>query len=421
MVLEKIRTFTLNWTIPDYCLSWILFFSIVYQKLAPLGFIFWTLSAIKLKETGSVDLLRKSLSSGNSKWFLIYYLLLILGMIWTDNLDFGLSKLENKLSFLVFPVLFFGTKLNSNLNHWKYFLIIAISFSLMLNEVVAFLRILENSSCNYQDYFFGSSFCLSMHRSYYAAYLIIGILFILELMEKRFSILFLALILVLVLGVIQTNSKMGFLSLIVVLFVYALALSVRKSWRMILWIIFPLILLIFVLIVKDSPIKMRFEETKKSLSEIKTVNNPSSGSDASRLILWNSSLLVIGENWLLGSGTGDYNDDLIKKNTHLNNTGVVKMQFNSHNQFLTTWMQLGIFGFSTLIMMFVSSFIQCKRNICGTLILVTFLLNFMVESFLEIQSGIVLFCVLLTIFFNEPKKHLEKEMQSLKESLLKPA
>jgi O-antigen ligase len=113
--------------------------------------------------------------------------------------------------------------------------------------------------------------------------------------------------------------------------------------------------------------------------------------------MWNTSLKAIAKYWIIGTGTGDYNDVLTNMNKKLNNTGVAKEELNSHNQFLNTGVQLGVFGFFLLLMMFISSFIQNGPNLFGILILIIFLINFLVESFLETQSGIVLFCVLSVI------------------------
>jgi O-antigen ligase len=406
MNFRQIKLFFSNWYFSDYCLAWILFFSILYQKLAPLGFIFWALSSFKTWEKKSFSLFFQKIISGNTKWFLLYYLLLAIGMLWTDNIGFGFSKLENKLSFLVFPVLFLGTKTNSNSKQWKIVIIYSLALSLVINEGVAIIRSLVFSNQFSLSFFYDSIFCINMHRSYYAAYLTLGILFLLELQEKRFNILYSFLILLFGIGIFQTMSKIGIISLLLILVTYCLVIIMRKSRKKgVIAILSMIVLFLSLLSIEKSALRTRFQAVKTALSDIKTENNAAIESNAARLIMWNTSCMVIGQNWMFGTGTGDYNDELTNLNKKLNNSGVAKEQLNSHNQFLNSWVQLGLLGLFVLIMMFVSSFQINGNNLSGILILVTFLINFLVESFLETQSGIILFCILLTLLFRESKEN----------------
>ena len=139
-------------------------------------------------------------------------------------------------------------------------------------------------------------------------------------------------------------------------------------------------------------------------------NNSSVESNASRILMWSASAEVIKENPLLGVGTGDYDDALAQQNLNLNNQGVLKERLNSHSQFLNTWVQLGFFGFAVLSMMFIVP-MTGSFSIYKILILVTFFLNFLFESFLETQAGIILFCIFIMLLFS-PKSFLNDASQS---------
>ncbi|MFM8241239.1 MAG: O-antigen ligase family protein, partial [Crocinitomicaceae bacterium] len=143
-----------------------------------------------------------------------------------------------------------------------------------------------------------------------------------------------------------------------------------------------------------------FSELKKSTSDIQLQNNNGLESSEIRLIMWNASLQVWKSNFIFGTGTGDYNDELKLYNTKHGNLGVVKEELNSHNQFLNTSVQLGLVGLLILIMIFLSSFLVYPKSIWQTAILIVIFANFLVESFIETQSGIVLFCVLLTFLYS---------------------
>ena len=152
--------------------------------------------------------------------------------------------------------------------------------------------------------------------------------------------------------------------------------------------------------VNNKAIRHRFNEIKESTTSIKLENNTTLQSSAIRMIMWNTSWEVWKESFLLGSGTGDYSAELTKRNFNKGNYGVAKEQLNSHNQFLNTGVQLGAVGVFVLFMLFFSSIRYFLRSTWRWMILVGFLINFLVESFLETQAGIVLFCILILLFFN---------------------
>ena len=80
---------------------------------------------------------------------------------------------------------------------------------------------------------------------------------------------------------------------------------------------------------------------------------------------------------------------------------------NSHNQFFTTALQLGIPGLIILLAAFLSSWIKFfrEKDILALLISFCFFSNFLIESMLERQAGVVLFCV-LTLCLSLNKNHL---------------
>ena len=73
-------------------------------------------------------------------WFLIYYLLLLVGMFWTENSVFGMSKLENKLSFLVFPILFTFSKLTLSKKNIIDLFISGLLISLLIHLGIAVFK-----------------------------------------------------------------------------------------------------------------------------------------------------------------------------------------------------------------------------------------------------------------------------------------
>jgi O-antigen ligase len=266
-------------------------------------------------------------------------------------------------------------------------------------EVLALWRFSVQTENSWQFEFLASRFSIFMHRSYFACYLVIGIILLFENIRLTISNSTIALIVFFSLGVIQTESKAGILCLFLV-FVFQFYSFLKSKHKKFNWILTFSIFLFSSILLTNNPIKSRFETMWVSVGNIQTKNNISVESNAARIIMWSTSIDVWKDNLFLGTGTGDYDDELANLNIKYNNQGVAKERLNSHNQFLNTGVQLGFLGFFVLLMIFVSSIFFGAKSLCFYLILLVFSINFMVESFLETQAGIILFCTLLILFFS---------------------
>jgi len=395
-----------KFSLADAGLSWILFFSIVYQKLVPIGFGLMLISLVFNRHAVTRRDISTYLGKGPALWFIAYYVLLFMGLLWTENLPFALSKLENKLAFVLMPVLlFFAVRKWSNVE-WKQLLVYSLLFTLVMYEILALRRFMVQSQTSWQFEFLASRFSIFMHRSYFACYLVIGIVLLFENLRSTFSVFSVLLIFFFSLGVLQTESKAGILCLIFV-FVFQLARVINSKNNRLLWILSSsFLILISVILTTNNPIRTRFETMWSSIENSKTKNNNTVESNSARIIMWNTSVDVWKDNFLFGVGTGDYDDALTEKNRQYKNLGVASERLNAHNQFLNTGVQLGLIGVVVLFMIFLSAYFNPTKSVWYTLILVVFFINFLVESFLETQAGIILFCILLLLFYspNEEKE-----------------
>jgi O-antigen ligase len=395
-----------KFSLADAGLSWILFFSIVYQKLVPIGFGLMLISLVFKRHAVTRTDISTYLGKGPALWFIAYYFLLVIGLVWTENLPFAFSKLENKLAFVLMPILLFFTIRKWSNVEWKQLLIYSLLFALVMYEILALWRFMVQSQTSWQFEFLASRFSIFMHRSYFACYLVIGIVLLFENLRSTFSVFSVLLIFFFSLGVLQTESKAGILCLIFV-FVFQLARVINSKNNKLLWILSSsFLILISVILTTNNPIRARFETMWSSMANSKTKNNNTVESNSARIIMWNTSVDVWKDNFLFGVGTGDYDDALTEKNRQYKNLGVASERLNAHNQFLNTGVQLGLIGVVVLFMIFLSAYFNPTKSVWYSLILVVFFINFLVESFLETQAGIILFCTLLLLFYfpNEDKE-----------------
>ena len=403
---NKIIGFSSGLNLNDWSIIFILFTSIISLKLVPLGFILWILTFWLNKKHLSI----KDVFSGIGKWFILYYIILLLGMLWTENDSFGLSKLENKLSFLLIPILLAISHFSISRKQFMNVLLFSLLLSLLINYGLALHTSFTLAKSSVYDTLISANFSQLMHRSYYCNYLIIGCIVILDRMFKKEAIgLYLILFSLFSIGVFQTLAKSGILTyfLLIPAFLFWQLLK-TKQYRSILICLSGFVISIALLAKIDNPIKTRFQLIPAALKNFESKNNPSIESNTSRLLMWSTSIDVFKEFPFAGVGTGDYDDVLTKKNESYGNSGVAMHRYNSHNQFLNTMVQLGLLGLVVLIMLFLNGFKMAyqQKNIIGLFTLSCFFLNFLFESFIESQAGIILFCLLpLTLFHLKPKEH----------------
>jgi O-antigen ligase len=208
--------------------------------------------------------------------------------------------------------------------------------------------------------------------------------------------------------VVLTASKAGLITLVTGSFVLSVQWVYRylNNWKV--WLLTMLsFLLMGVLLWSNALLRMRFSSAWNSITSAEVVNNPSKDSTQARMIMWSSARSVISRNFWIGVGTGDGDMELQKENLNRNNTGVAKQKLNAHNQFLNTWVQLGVLSCLVLVAIFGSLgfYFYKKKSPISLLILFCFFINFLFESLLETRAGIVPFCfltlLLLTIIRQE--------------------
>jgi len=96
-------------------------------------------------------------------------------------------------------------------------------------------------------------------------------------------------------------------------------------------------------------------------------------------------------------GTGDVEDALVKKYQEKGISMAAEQRLNAHNQYIQTYLAIGLPGFLILaLMLFLPAWQAFRRyNLVYFLFLSIMAFNFIFESMLEAQSGVVFYA-----FFN---------------------
>jgi O-antigen ligase len=112
--------------------------------------------------------------------------------------------------------------------------------------------------------------------------------------------------------------------------------------------------------------------------------------------------LIIKDNCIAGVGTGDVKDELKLKYLEYNLTDAYSQDLNVHNQFLETFMGVGLLSFLVLLLMlFAPVIIALKRgDLLSASFFIIFIVLMLVESTFNSQAGVVFFvffyCLIVT-------------------------
>ena len=333
--------------------------------------------------------------------FLVYYFLIeIIGLVYTENLYFGMKDIESKLLFIVGPLIILANSKNGfNVTNFIRSYILGITINLFYLIIEGCLFYQQNQTPpKYLE------FSILMHPTYYSFYLVLAIILILEFRDKLIknkSLLSILLILFSI-GVILTDSKAGVICFFLTLLFYSIKFILNFKFRMKIIISIISIISIFIIIKQLS--KSRIMELTSKLQTSTQFDNYNGiyNSTEQRIIIWRASKKIIKENFLFGTGTGDIKDELKNQFLITNYTEGINKNFNCHNQFLQI---IGTFGvilsipiFILFFKLFYSSIIN--KKIFLSFITLIFFINFMLESFLETKAGVEVFILYGFIYFS---------------------
>lgn len=406
-IMGSIRLYTKGWRANDYLVALMVLIIPIFNRLMPLLLIFMLITTLFLPAK-SKEIKDRLKPNKPLFWFIAFYLYHLIGVIYSENLVFGWNDLGIKLSFLVLPLIIAFSDIRLN----KDKIVDMILLGLFLSAVIALSKAAFKSvyypEDNHWAYFTESYLAFSMHRSYYATYMALGVLLSADRYFTFKNLKYLGAAILFALITMLTFSKAGIL-ILVILIIPLLFVYIYRNWGKWIAAVGSAFMVITVIgaIWFTPTLHSRFEKMFEGVTSASTANNTSVESNESRLIMWSTSLRLINENLLFGVGTGDVSDALDEKNKQLGNTGVAERSLNSHNQYLNTWVQLGLIGFLLLFVIIITSMITALsvRFMPFVYLIMVISLTMSFESFLETQAGIIPVTLLMTLFVIKAKKN----------------
>jgi O-antigen ligase len=357
--------------------------------------------------------------------FMSFYLVHVLGIIWTSNTSYGWFQLEKKSFLAVFPLIL-GTIKPLTKEQCdkilKNFVLGCVTAAVCCLIYAGYRTITTgefyetNSTTHYTTYYFfyyGLS-DIFIHPVYFASYLAFCFLIVLKNLRDKWQ-------------QIPSRRRLQFISLLLFLFVFLLMLSARIMIIALVlllmlqifyrffqkgraWLGFSIVILFMMLVVAVIAItpvlRTRFAELVTTSYQFK--NDPQKNASLGgkldavnmRLAKWYFTLKAGEDSWLIGQGTGDAQDALMQ--VYLENNfmeGYIPV-YNAHNQYLQTWLMLGILGvlvfFLNIAVPFYYAFTR-KEGLC-LMFLLLILLFAVTESIFEKQHGVVFYSFFNSLF-----------------------
>ena len=379
---------------------------VLFPKFAPLFFILLitvVLSGIIKKEVSFQLNVISSL-------FLLFYFCYLIGIIFTRDINAGVFELEKKLSFVIFPLLLslkFKKIWSINVAYMGFIL---ATFLVTLYGIIMALSTWLGSGGGDWVYF-STAISPIHHPSYLAAYLTISTAFaFIGWREKLpfFSLYWIipfTIFVIVIHGFLQSLS--GTLFLLIAIFTSLLIWLRNKFRRPIFYTIIILMPIIGFIVINSIPsIQNDWKDATSNVIEYS--KNPKSfvenreqtlSSSSVRIILWTAAFQIFYKH-PFGVGTGNMDEFMEKELIILKQKELTKQNFNPHNQFLQTAVEIGFFGLLVFFaILFSSIYFGLKyKNYLLIIISSNLLFNSLFESMLQRQSGIVFYCFWICLF-----------------------
>ncbi len=362
-------------------------------------------------------IIEKSSRKFDFRLFLVsssFFLILLLSILYSEDLSYALKKLETSLSLFAYPLVFVllyncSKKIDKKfIEILKWVFVVSLTFFLVSTFTYYFLTepfyTFKSTIVHYHTLVDLRIIGYEMHSIYLSMHIGVGIIFLIDMMSKanvnkRFYFLILFALLFVFMAVLNRRGPIIALVMIGLIFLIKSRLKVKLALPVfILTIVFALTLM---LTPKFNNIN-RFKE----LIDIEALNSNPNSSSAIRLSIYNCALKQAFKAPVFGYGWGDVKE-VLNECYKEENPNLLLKNYNTHNQFLSMLLATGIVGLFLLLFYFYFTLKFSNKN--GNQVLFFLLLyfgfNMLSENILEREDGVIFFSFFVNLFlFNSEIK-----------------
>jgi O-antigen ligase len=360
----------------------------------------------------------------NVGMFFVFYLIYVIGLLYTEDEKNGMFQLEQKLTLIVFPLILVSnpplTEKKTDLLLYLFaFACCSAGLYSLLNGLLLNFRLNELETLDFR-FFTNQQLAgyIGSHSTYLSMYFAFSIGIILSLFRKygsgwiqnlctivalTFMILFLLLLASRIVILVTT-----------LLFLVSIMRALRYRKMKMRFLIAGLLLVMI-----GAFVISRIDFIRKRIDQLYSFNaedpigNQEENGVSQRVFFWRNAIEIIKKKPLLGHGTGDAPQQFRKQYQQLleSNPGypesVVKAirffsenRYNSHNQFLQVMILFGIAGLMIFVFIFGRAYyVSFKQRDWLMFFFVTVVLfTCMTECVLDRQMGVVFFSFFMSFF-----------------------
>lgn len=343
--------------------------------------------------------------------FISIFIFHIISFFWTEDTHRYFSFIERNLSWLIFPLILADkVKEKIDLKLFKKVVFIGLVIFALINEL-AIINDFFTTTAHEKTVrlFFSRYYQLSnairisnIHHSYLSLYNIIGLIFGLSFMKNSTRPLLAAVgSLLLLFYNFQLGSRI-FFAISLLFFFYACIFLFHRGDK---YLKIFLVSIVVGFIWFSKPILSH--SYSRFISRIEATFAPrTTPSEFYRPDRWKICFELIQDNPILGLGPADVEKGLQAKYRENDFMISVSEKYNSHNQYLDYALRFGLIGglllISILGLLCVNTCLN--RNYDIMLVFLVFSIAMITENYLSVQRGIVPFCMLSALFYNESFK-----------------
>lgn len=331
----------------------------------------------------------------------LFFFITVISAFFSDNGQEALFNVENKLSFFFLPYYFFCFR-------WPVNVIKTCLVSFVSGCFFAALFLIGRGAVHafngHPEYFFYTLFSYFIHASYFAMYLMMTISIIVlyypiwfagKTQVKIFSVIFL---LIFVITIFLCSSKLGIISFFIVcpllvFYKYRYLFNWKKT-------ILLTAGLLVALLIFSKVFSAPFERLKSITNiSLQNIDKTSSESTTVRILIWDQCVSLIKDNFLFGVGVGDVIDELVYSYEKSGMTGALEHRLNAHNQYLQTFIGMGVIGLISLLLITIGVLIKAvlQRHFILAILMLLIVINFLVESMLQRSDGTLFYVFFLCL------------------------
>ena len=330
------------------------------------------------------------------------YIVMVISLLYTNNLEYGLKALETMSSLFVFPFIFsilptnYILEISSKKRHLMFIYVITIAVLNIIFFLYHFGHYKLTIITHYITLIRTAQGVYNIHPIYMSMHIGVAIIFSFFLFKdfsnkkKKYILILIDIILITFLFIILKKGSIIGLGIAFTFFVI-----LQKNSK--LWATFLFIIGVSISAVITSP------TLNKKFSELLSIETLDTGNETSSNIRYtiykNHALNLIKDSPVIGYGIGDYRDELLKSYKN-SSPFLFSNKYNAHNQYLSFFVSVGFIGFSLFILFILYNIFKALKfkNQELLLILVFYCFVMTTENILEREDGVIFFSF-FTCFF----------------------